>query len=102
MDSGKLRQCKSRGVENGAAELGSEIFGRCENAGSELEDPWTLVSRGSWKETVTWTEARPSGAPFFLSCCLASLGPDLPVLEQLCLGPGVGEWERKQCHVCSQ
>lgn len=92
----------SRGVENGAAELGSELCGRSEEAGSGLEDPRTLVGRGSWKETVTWAEARSFCAPFHLSCCLASSGPDLSVLEQPSLGTGVGEKERKQCHVSAQ
>lgn len=50
------------------AVLGSEIFGRSEKAGSELEDPRALVSRGSWKAIVTCTEARPSRPSFI---CLA-------------------------------
>lgn len=51
---GQTKQCGSRGMGDGAVELGSEIFGRSEKAGSGLEDPCTLVSSGSWGEIVTW------------------------------------------------
>lgn len=87
-----------------SCKLGSEICGRPEEAeaGGGPEDPQTLVSRGVLRERLSpGLKPGPLVLPFICPAA-ASSGPDLAVLEQPSLRPGIGGRERKQCHMPSQ